>query len=190
MGEQEVETAECSGVEGRNDLVELHVEREVSLIRSELFDLAAHIDLPERNASLRGHFTESHYRRIAEALESSSTIMELNAGRIHDEYGDFHPSSTFVDVLQEYNVAIAPGSDAHSPDELVERSGEIERRLDGSISKQGASSVNRSDPLLVSEVVLCFVTLGHHISIHDSVPPAVKLPPSRNRPKTTCRSPA
>jgi len=105
----------------RAALVEAYFEKLVALIDSELFDVAAHLDLVERNPALRGFTTESQYRQVAEALERSRTITELNAGRVLDEYGEYHPSPPFLAVLREYDVPVAVGTDSHTPEALTAR---------------------------------------------------------------------
>lgn len=103
----------------RRDAVEKYVEKLIALIDSELFEVAAHLDLPERNPALRGYLDEDDYHRIAEELSSSPTVPELNAGRVLDAYGQFHPCESFVEALLENGVAFTIGSDAHGPDELT-----------------------------------------------------------------------
>ncbi|WP_255197911.1 PHP domain-containing protein [Halorarius litoreus] len=98
----------------------------VALVESELFDVAAHLDLVERNPALRGYATADQYHRVAEALEASATVPEINAGRVTAAYGEFHPTPTFLDVLLEYDIEFVLGSDAHDPDELAPRKDELE----------------------------------------------------------------
>nr|WP_256558489.1 PHP domain-containing protein [Salinilacihabitans rarus] len=105
----------------RAALVDEYFEKVVGLVDSELFEIAAHLDLIERNPALQGFATESHYRQVAEALERSRTITELNAGRILDDYGEYHPSPSFLDILQEYNVSVTVGTDSHTPEALIDR---------------------------------------------------------------------
>jgi histidinol-phosphatase (PHP family) len=114
----------------RQAAVDRYFDYLVALIDSELFDVAAHVDLVERNPALRDLATEADYRRVAEAFADSRTIPELNAGRALDEYGEFHPSPAFLDVLAEYGIPITVGSDAHQPEEIGERHPHIERYLD------------------------------------------------------------
>lgn len=99
----------------------------VALVESELFDIAAHLDLVERNPALRGYATEDQYHRVAEALESSSTVPEINAGRVTAEYGTLHPTPDFMDVLLEYDIAFVLGSDSHDPEDLAPRKEELEK---------------------------------------------------------------
>jgi histidinol-phosphatase (PHP family) len=113
----------------RRAAVEKYFDHLVALIDSELFDVAAHVDLVERNPELRGFATEAHYRRVAEAVANSRTIPELNAGRALDEYGEFHPGPAFLDVLAEYDVDLTVGTDSHKPEEIGERVSHVERYL-------------------------------------------------------------
>lgn len=92
-----------------------------SLVRSELFDVVAHLDVFERNPQLRGLASEEHYEALAEALVDSGTYPEVNAGRVFEEYGKLHPRPSFLSVLADYDVAFVPGSDSHTPDELRDR---------------------------------------------------------------------
>lgn len=105
----------------RAALVDTYFEKLVALVDSGLFEVAAHLDLIERNTVLRGFATDDHYRAVAEALSESRTITELNAGRVLDEYGEYHPSPAFLDVLRAYDVDVVVGTDSHSPAELRER---------------------------------------------------------------------
>ncbi|MFB6131229.1 MAG: PHP domain-containing protein [Salinigranum sp.] len=110
----------------REALVEEYFEHLRALVDSELFDVAAHVDVIERNPALRGFATRDHYERVAEAFARSRTVPEVNAGRIHDEYAEFHPASAFTDVLLDRGIEFTVGSDAHAPDEVRERTPELE----------------------------------------------------------------
>ncbi len=101
--------------------VDRYFENLVSLIESELFDVAAHPDLIERTPVLRGRATETHYRRAARAFADSRTVPEINAGRALREEGIVHPSSPFLDILREHGTRVTIGTDAHHPDEVGER---------------------------------------------------------------------
>jgi histidinol-phosphatase (PHP family) len=113
----------------RERLVGVYFDKLVALIESELFEIAAHPDLIERNPALRGFATRDQYERVAEAFGESRTIPEINAGRVRDEYGEFHPEPTFLDVLLDHGVELTVGSDSHRPDALDPRRAEIEAEL-------------------------------------------------------------
>jgi len=116
----------------RRAVVEEYFDALVSLVESELFDVLAHPDVFERTGHLRGFATDEQYRRVAAALADSRTVPEINAGRVLDDYGAFHPTPGFLDALEREGVGVTVGSDAHAPDEIaprIERLGaELDRR--------------------------------------------------------------
>lgn len=124
----------------RRALVDAYFDDLEGLVRSELFDVAAHVDIVERNPVLRDHATEAHYRQIAAAFVDSATIPELNAGRIDADYGRFHPREAFLEVLEAHDVPLAVGSDAHQPDHLGRRLPQLERAFE-------ARGIEPTDPL-------------------------------------------
>ena len=113
----------------RRELVGRYFEKLVALIDSELFAIAAHLDLVERNPHLRGLATADQYERVADAFARSRTVPEINAGRLLDDYGEFHPAPAFLDVLTERGVAMTVGTDSHEPGVIAPRAAEIEREL-------------------------------------------------------------
>lgn len=117
------------GEAGRRTVVDAYYERLVSLVDSELFDVAAHPDLVERTPALRGFATQDHYDRVAEAFADSRTVPEVNAGRALRDYGEFHPGPDFTRTLLDHGVEFVVGSDSHDPSEIGERGRAIDNRL-------------------------------------------------------------
>ena len=111
----------------RRDHVATYFDRLVALIESELFDIAAHVDLVERNSTLRGLATDEQYRRVAKAFTDSRTVPELNAGRVLSEYGEVHPTPQFMEILLEEDVEFVFGTDSHRPDDIEPRKEELEK---------------------------------------------------------------
>lgn len=107
--------------EDRSLFVDRYYELLVELIDSELFDVAAHVDLTERNPHLQGLGTEEHYRVVAGAFADSRTVPELNAGRAFRGPEEIHPRPEFIDVLDGEGVSFATGTDSHAPGEIGER---------------------------------------------------------------------
>ena len=114
----------------RRALVDRYFEKLVALVESELFAIAAHPDLIERNPHLRGFATEDHYAAVADAFRDSRTVSEINAGRLLDDYGEFHPAPAFLDRLVDAGVEVTVGTDSHEPDEIAPRAREVEAELD------------------------------------------------------------
>ena len=116
--------------EERRDLVDRYFEKLVALVDAELFEIAAHPDLFERTAEFRGLATDDHYHEAAEAFRSSRTIPELNAGRVLDGYGEFHPAPGFAETLLEHGVEFTAGTDAHDPEVIGPRVRELEAQFE------------------------------------------------------------
>ena len=114
----------------RRDLTARYVDDLVALVESELFDVAAHPDLLERNPAFRGLLSRDDYVRLAAAFRDSSTVPEINAGRVLDDYGDVHPTAEFLEVLLDHDVELTLGTDSHAPEELAPRAHELERVAD------------------------------------------------------------
>jgi histidinol-phosphatase (PHP family) len=114
----------------RAEAVEDYFGKLVDLIESELFAVAAHPDLVERNPALRGYATAEQYDRVADAFADSRTAPELNAGRAFDDYGEYHPSPAFLDALLDRGVDVTVGSDAHEPGVVAERAEGLDAKLE------------------------------------------------------------
>jgi histidinol-phosphatase (PHP family) len=114
----------------RRELVDRYFEKLVALIDAELFAIAAHPDLIERNPHLRGFATEDHYAAVVEAFRGSRTVPEINAGRLLDDYGEFHPAPAFLDRLVDAGLRVSVGTDSHDPEVIAPRIDEIEAELD------------------------------------------------------------
>ncbi len=118
--------------------VDRYVELVEAMVDSELFAVAGHVDLPERNPALRGALDGDHYRRLADAFTRSRTVPEINAGRSNRDLdhpaasvpeGFFHPLPDFLAALRERDVSVVAGTDAHDPNDLVERVDLLEERF-------------------------------------------------------------
>lgn len=113
----------------RGQLVAEYFDDVIALISSELFDVAAHLDLIERNPALRGYATQDQYHHVAAALERSQTVPELNGGQVLDD-GRFYPTTELLDVLLGYDIEFVLGSDAHDPENIAPTVRELERVVD------------------------------------------------------------
>ena len=114
----------------RAAVVDDYYDALVDLVESELFDIAAHIDLVERTPSLRGFSTQAHYEQVAAALADAETVPEINAGRALDEDGQFHPAPALLEALLDHGVEFVVGTDSHNPEEVLRRVDALEAHLD------------------------------------------------------------
>lgn len=93
----------------------------VDMIESDLFDIVAHLDLPERHDVLRGATTPDHYRAVADAVAESRSIPEVNAGRVFRSLGRVHPNPELLDTFTDRQIEFVFGTDSHTPDEIRRR---------------------------------------------------------------------
>lgn len=98
------------------------------LIRSEIFDIVAHLDLIERNPRTAGRTAEAHIAQITSAFDESETVPEFNAGRIGTApFDDFHPKGQLRESLINAGVGFTFGSDSHSQGDIQARIPELAR---------------------------------------------------------------
>lgn len=114
----------------RRQLVKDYFDKLEKMIRSEMFDIASHIDLFERNPHLEGFATEEDYRKIAEAFKNSKTIPEINAGRALRGLEELHPTSNFREILVQENISFTAGTDSHRPKDVRKLNHHLDERLD------------------------------------------------------------
>lgn len=104
--------------------IDRYFERQIALVESGLFDVIAHLDLPNRLPELRDLATPEHYRRLADTLRESPTVPEINAGRTDRDYGTVHPDPDYLEIFDD--MAFVPASDAHRPHEVAARGAALE----------------------------------------------------------------
>ncbi|QWH44165.1 histidinol phosphate phosphatase domain-containing protein [Bacillus toyonensis] len=91
-----------------------------SAVRSELFDIIAHLDnIKVFNYRLDENEQLSYYKKIARALVETNTATEINAG-LYYRYPvrEMCPSPLYLQVLAKHGVHITISSDAHYPNDL------------------------------------------------------------------------
>jgi histidinol-phosphatase (PHP family) len=118
--------------ETRRAAVERYYDWVVDAVESELFDVLGHLDLPERQPTLRGYSHPKEYERVAAALADSRTVPELNAGRVHRSLGRPHPNPEMLQRFAEHGVEFVLGTDSHRPAELPRRVPELEAAVEES----------------------------------------------------------
>lgn len=96
------------------------------MIESEMFEIASHIDLIERNKHLNGKANTEHYEKIADAFSNSKTVPEINGGRVANK-GILHPGKEFFEILRTEGIEFVTGSDSHNP-EMIRKSVPLMRK--------------------------------------------------------------
>lgn len=85
------------------------------MIKSNLFDIAAHADALRRSYFLPAEDLSSVYERIAILLAERGMAIEVNTGGLRRNAGSLYPAREFLAACVRRNVPLTLGSDAHSP---------------------------------------------------------------------------
>lgn len=105
---------------------EWYFDKMISLVESEIFDILAHPGLIERNPLFEPHVTESHYREVAEALKSSSTVVEVNGKSIERQLPPYP-----VEIMHDQGVEeFTSGTDTHREKEISARSSMVDNMFE------------------------------------------------------------
>ncbi len=105
--------------ERKQEAVDTYIDWQVHLIESELFDVIGHLDLCERMPALAGFLSDDHITALIDALTNSSTIPEINGGKVFDDANANDPH--LLERFRDAGIRFALGSDAHRPAEIGER---------------------------------------------------------------------
>ncbi|AOV95039.1 hypothetical protein AQV86_03890 [Nanohaloarchaea archaeon SG9] len=113
----------------RRKLVKKYFEKLEKLIQSEMFDIASHIDVFERNPQFQGFADKEDYEQIAEAFKHSKTIPEINAGRALQGLEEIHPTKEFREILIEKGITFTAGTDSHRPEDIGKLNQHLDKKL-------------------------------------------------------------
>lgn len=101
-----------------DEVYELYYRTLERSIRSGLFDIVGHIDIPKKF----GHYTTRDltgwYERIAAACTAAGSAVEINTSGLIKPCREMYPHPDFLGVLYRHNAPVTFGSDAHSPAEV------------------------------------------------------------------------
>ncbi len=84
-------------------------------IRSELFDIIGHVDLPKKFGHAPPDSLETLFMPCVEAAVECGVAFEINTSGWHKDCHEQYPSGILLRHLSEAGVQIAIGSDAHDP---------------------------------------------------------------------------
>lgn len=114
----------------RRRLVQEYFDKLQKMIESEIFDIASHIDVFERNPQFQDLATTENYETIAEAFKNSRTIPEINAGHALKGLKELHPTTEFRKILLEKEIEFTTGTDSHNPQAVQELNQHLKQKLE------------------------------------------------------------
>ena len=89
-----------------------------SCVRSGLFDLLAHPDLPKKFGYKPNGDLRRFYEPVIEAALETNTAIEINTGGWRKECAEQYPERDFLEMMVSAGIPISISSDAHSPQEV------------------------------------------------------------------------
>jgi len=88
------------------------------MIRSNLFDIVAHIDLVKKFGYKPAEPLAGIYTNIAKLIAGHKMCIEVNTSGLYKPVKEIYPSEEFLKICFVNNVPVVLGSDAHSPEEV------------------------------------------------------------------------
>lgn len=89
-------------------------------VRSGLFDVIAHLDLPKKFGHRPNPFPEAAFQRVVQALRETGVAVELNTAGLRWPAGEVYPQPRLLQILVEAGADVQLGSDAHEPAKVGE----------------------------------------------------------------------
>lgn len=97
-----------------------YFEREAAMIRTGLYDVVSHLDLPKKfgfrppDRALREMAAP-----VMDLILESGMAIEINTAGLRKPVGEIYPSPLLLSLAAERSIPIVFGSDAHRPDEVA-----------------------------------------------------------------------
>ena len=88
-------------------------KKELSLCRSGLYDLIAHLDLPKKFGYSASYDTTAEWTACLEAIAASGCAMELNTAGWDKDCADGYPSAPVLRRARELGLPLVLSSDSH-----------------------------------------------------------------------------
>jgi histidinol-phosphatase (PHP family) len=105
-------------IEGASKIWRRYFEELEAAVRSGMFDLLAHIDLPKKFGFYPDFDIEEPVSALLETIARSGCAVELSSAGLRKPVGEMYPSPSILARLRERAIPIALSSDAHAPHEV------------------------------------------------------------------------
>ena len=89
-----------------------------SMIKSEMFDIYAHADLPKKFGFIASGDLRRFYEPAIAAAADRSGVFEINTAGLRKPVNETYPNLGFLQMACEAGVGLVISSDAHAPDEV------------------------------------------------------------------------
>ncbi len=115
-----------------------HIKRSASAGGGHLFDILGHCDLVKKFGHRPTRNMEEVLREVFKVVKAADMAVEINTSGLRKPVKEIYPSEQILQIIHDYNIPLALGSDAHSPGD-VGRDFNIARQL---IEKYGGGKIS------------------------------------------------
>lgn len=95
-----------------------YLDRVEASIRSGLFDIIGHCDLPKKFGHRAQRDVLPRYREVMRAAAEQGVAIELNTAGLRKDCREIYPAPAILEAARAAGVAITFGSDSHAPGEV------------------------------------------------------------------------
>ena len=100
-----------------------------NMAKSRLFDIVGHIDLIKVFKYLPKKEIKMIAKDAIKEIKKADMTIELNMAGYKKPIKELYPSKDILEMIEEYDISVTFGSDAHSPDEICKYESELKEIL-------------------------------------------------------------
>jgi len=127
---------------------EEYFEAITQLAKSGLFDIVGHIDLIKVFKYLPKKEIKLIAKNALKEIKKADIVVELNMSGYKKPINELYPSKDILELIEEYDIPITFGSDAHSPQEICKYEDKLKTILSKYSFKKCAIFHNRDRKLI------------------------------------------
>jgi len=94
-------------------------------IETGLFDILGHADIIKRPGESLLDISPEMVDRLMRALAGAGMAIEINTSGIRKEVGESYPEAAWLPLINNLNIPVTTGSDAHMPDQVAYKFDEL-----------------------------------------------------------------
>ena len=127
---------------------EEYFEAVEKMAKSDLFDIVGHIDLIKVFKYLPKKEIKLIVKDAIKEIKKADMTVELNMAGYKKPINELYPSTDILEMIQEYDIPVTFGSDAHKPEEICKYEDRLKDVLERFDFKKCAVFKNRDRKLL------------------------------------------